>query len=388
MSVNTTKRELGQYFTKDITLQQKVFEFMKNEPRVILEPSMGRGDLVQYVLAQDSSMSFDLYEIDNSIEILPGINSSTIVYGDFLEQEIDTRYQTIIGNPPYVKTRGGNLYIDFIDRCFNLLQDDGEMIFIVPSDFLKLTCAATLLNTLLSSGLFTHIYHPNDEHLFEEASIDVIVFRYQKTPDLESICLYNDCRKFIVNNDGMITFCDELQSTIAIQEYFDVYVGMVSGKESVYKSSEFGNIKVLNAEGKCDSYVFLKEFPSVETPLTKYLQEHKALLIERRIRKFTDINWYQWGAPRNISIMEKCGGEDCIYIYNLTRKSHIAFIGKVQYFGGNLIMLKPKSQLNLIRLVEHFNSDAFKTNFEFSGRFKIGQRQLSNMRIPETLFIN
>ena len=384
--MSSTIHALGQYFTTDRTLQEKVHQFIQNDPSSILEPSVGRGDLVEYVLDHNSSITFHMYEIDATIQMLPTIDTDRVIFGDFLDQDITDRYQTIIGNPPYVQTSAGNLYIAFIDRCFELLHPDGELIFIVPADLFKLTSAASLLNKLLQQGLFTHIYHPNNEHLFKDASIDVVVFRYQKTPDLEAICLYNDERKYVINNNGMITFSDELESIVPINTNFDVYVGLVSGKEEIYKSTEHGNIQLLNAEGKHDSYIYLKEFPTKEDALNQYLMQHKETLQARRIRKFNESNWYQWGAPRNISIMEKFKGDDCIYIYNLTRKIQVAFIDKVQYFGGNLLMLKPKSTLNLQNVVEYLNSPDFKKKFTFSGRFKIGQRQLANMQIPEALF--
>ena len=75
-------------------------------------------------------------------------------------------------------------------------------------------------------------------------------------------------------------------------------------------------------------------------------------------------------------------GKECIYIYNLTRKSNIAFIGKVNYFGGGLLILIPKNPCNLYNIVSYINSDKFKNNFIFSGRVKIGHRQICNSYIP------
>merc|ERR1711991_1004929 len=108
-----------------------------------------------------------------------------VIYGDFIEVDIKKKYKTIIGNPPFVRTKTGNLYIDFIKKCYNLLENNGELIFIIPSDFFKLTCASKLLNNMISHGTFTHIYHPHNEKLFENASIDVIVFRYCKNNKLK-----------------------------------------------------------------------------------------------------------------------------------------------------------------------------------------------------------
>ena len=45
-------------------------------------------------------------------------------------------------------------------------------------------------------------------------------------------------------------------------------------------------------------------------------------------------------------------------------------------------MLKPKKTCNLHNIVSYMNSDTFKNNFMFSGRFKIGHRQICNSYIP------
>ena len=112
--------------------------------------------------------------------------------------------------------------------------------------------------------------------------------------------------------------------------------------------------------------------------------EHKTDLLSRKIKKFNENNWFEWGAPRNIGVMEKNVGKDCIYISNLTRNNEVAFIDKVQYFGGSLIMLKPKKKCNLYNIVNYMNSEKFKENFMFSNRFKIGHRQICNSVLPNS----
>ena len=39
----TTKHDLGQYFTTNETLKNKVLQFVLNDPKIILEPSVGQG---------------------------------------------------------------------------------------------------------------------------------------------------------------------------------------------------------------------------------------------------------------------------------------------------------------------------------------------------------
>ena len=330
-----------------------------------------------------------MYEIDNTIKLLNKIEKVKVIYTDFIKENINKKYKTIIGNPPYIKTKKGNIYIDFIEKCFNLLDTDGELIFIIPSDFFKLTSSSKLLNIMMREGTFTHIFHPHNEKMFENASIDIIIFRYYKNNLIHKKVLYNDKFLHIINNNGLLVFNEEMNNNnnnnISFKDYFDIYVGLVSGKEEIYKNQELGNIEVLNGEDKIDKYIYIENFPSINQKINNYLLENKEILIQRKIRKFNENNWFEWGAPRNITNINNNIGKDCIYIYNLTRRKNIAFLDKVNYFGGGLIMLKPKNNynyLNLNNIISYLNSDIFKNNFIFSGRFKIGHRQISNSYIP------
>jgi adenine-specific DNA-methyltransferase len=376
------KSKLGQYFTTNIILKEKIHEFILNNPKYILEPSVGRGDIVMFILEKNPDIIFDMYEIDKSIELLKGMRETDINYTDFIQFSIVKKYTTIIGNPPYIKTRTSNLYIDFIKKCYELLEIKGELIFIIPSDFFKLTGASKLINNMMENGTFTHIFHPHDEKMFDNASIDIIIFRYCKDTQLDKKVMYNNENLFITNNNGMITF-DKIKNTNKkiFKDYFDIYVGIVSGKDAIYKNKDFGNIEVLNGENKFDKYIHITKYPSENILLNNYLDNNKECLMKRRIKKFNESNWFEWGAPRNISIMNKFKGEDCIYIYNLTRQKTIAFTGKIGFFGGNLLMLKPKGELDLNSVCLYLNSEEFKNNFIFSGRFKIGHRQISNSSI-------
>ena len=103
------KNNLGQYFTKNKVLQKKVYQFILNKPKIILEPSIGRGDLINYIFKNNDEILFDMFEIDKSIKLLKCINYKDVNYGDFLEKEINKSYKTIIGNPPYIKQKKRNI---------------------------------------------------------------------------------------------------------------------------------------------------------------------------------------------------------------------------------------------------------------------------------------
>ena len=371
------KKHLGQYFTTNIVLQEKVLQFIMNEPEIILEPSCGRGDLIRYIqLFMD--VSFDAIELDENLDFV--IDKSTIIFSDFFDYSFTKKYKTIVGNPPYVKIKSScNLYLLFIEKCIDLLEDEGELIFIVPSDVFELTSAKKINEKMIENGRLTHIFRPNLENLFEGASIDVVIFRYIKTESKGNVVIYNDEDRYCRYNDGLIQFVhsNDESNLRPLKDFFNVYVGMVSGRESVFKNDEFGNIDVITNEDVIEKYIYIKSFPTEDDNLNNYMLEFKDELLNRRIKKFTSKNWFEWGALRNIKKIEENIEKDCIYIKTVTRSETVAFVGKVSYFNGNLIILIPIVDIDLDSIVKYINS--LRMYYTFSGRFKITHKQVSSI---------
>lgn len=381
-------KSLGQYFTTHTLLLRKVFEFIKNDPHYILEPSIGRGHIVEYIQQKIKNCRFKMIEIDESLITLESINKNNLIYNDFLKYEVNETFDTIIGNPPFVKKKGGNLYIKFIDKCIDLLNEKGELIFIIPSDFFKATCASKTLHKMMNNGYFSHIYHPHDEHLFEHASIDVLIFRYVKSIEKQKSIEYNDKIKYIHFNDGIINFENSSKENILlIKDYFDVYVGMVSGCDSILKNEEFGNEYILVEKDKHVKFIFINDINKADDQVKDYLMLHKNKLIQRKVRKIDESNWFEFGLPRNKKNIDLLKGKSAIYIHNITRKDQIAFKSIVQYFSGNLIMIVPKEKyeksIHLDKYVDYFNSNEFKNKYMYSNRFKITHKNMLNSILPD-----
>jgi len=378
------KHTLGQFFTTDPQLKAHVRDFIRNASTSVLEPSIGQGDLVLAALEKLPTARVIKYEIDTTIHLLCGIDRGEIRFQDFLKADIGEQFSTIVGNPPYVKVAGGgNLYLSFTEKCFQLLSDGGELIFVVPSDFFKLTGSARLLSTMLEAGTFTDIYHPRNEKLFPGASIDVVVYRYCKDPQLPKTVSYNGEQRYLHNSNGLVTFTTTDSSQhVQLSDYFDVYVGMVSGREEVFKQPDIGTLKVLNGKDQVDLYIFASQFPTGDAAIDQHLLQHKDELMGRAIRKFKEDNWWEWGAARNIERVRAARGRPCIYMKTLTRQTEVAFQHTVMELGGGLLLLLPKKECDLTAVTAYLNSAAFREQFIFAGRFKIGQRQVANCTIP------
>lgn len=381
---------LGQYFTTHESLLTKVLEFIKNNPKKILEPSIGKGHLIDHVLKTHKNIEFVMIEIDNTIEHLESIDKEKIIYTDFLEYKENEKFHTIIGNPPYIKNKGGNLYIKFIDKCINLLEEDGELIFIIPSDFFKITSASKTIKNLMKYGYISDIYHPNNENLFKDASIDVLIFRYVKSKKKIKKIHYNNNFKHVLHQNGVITFENESpKNNIKLKDYFEVYVGMVSGCEQVLKNDTFGNQDLIISKDKKSKYIIINSLENQSNDLKSYLTSYKKLLKLRKIRKIDETNWFEFGLLRNKSKIDLMKGKPAIYMYNLTRKEQVAFQDNVMYFGGNLLMIKTKEKyennIDIKMLIEYFNSNDFKEKYTYSKKFKISQKNLKECMIPKKI---
>jgi adenine-specific DNA-methyltransferase len=374
-----SKKPLGQYFTRSDELQKWVFDKVQNKKAELLEPSFGAGHLLKPFLEYDKNYKVSGYELDTTIKLVVDINNNQkMEYGDFTKQEIKKKFKTIIGNPPYVKQKGkANLYIEFIEICTKLLDKNGELVFIVPSDFIKLTSASKLIEKMVKEGSFTDFYFPNNENLFEDAAIDVLCFRYEKDK-LTPKTIVNGEEKYCNIRNGIITFSDKQQSGRILEDDFNVYVGIVSGKDEVYKV-DYGNIEVLTDKDKVENFIYITEYPSRNKEIDDQLEKNKEILMGRKIRKFTEKNWFEWGAPRNIQTINVNLGKPCIYIRNMTRQKEVAFKGKVQYFGGTLLCLIPKTDIDLDEVVKKINGEDLKKDYMYAGRFKIGHKQVCNV---------
>ena len=382
------KKHLGQYFTTHEYLLQKVKEFTLNTTGTVLEPSCGAGHIVEYLIQTRDTRQFVCVELDTTIESLDVLSQQQVhlINNDFLQTAFEQTFSSIVGNPPYVKRKGKrNLYVEFIDRCLDLLDDHGELIFIIPSDFFTLTSASSVKSKMMHTGRITHICYPHNESLFKNAAQDVVIFRFQKGVT-DRVVHVDGIDKLIRFHNGNIYFIEQnTDEYVDLSSIFDIKVGMVSGADGVFKNEEFGNVIIKSFSGN-HSYIQLDILPE-DGPVKDYLLAHKNKLISRRIRKFDETDWFKWGCIRNNTFMEVHSGKECLYCATITRKRPVFIKGTVTRFDGSLLCLFPKRSINLDTLRIYMNSDDFLQTFLFAGRYKLGQKSLSDCHLPIHLLV-
>ena len=372
--------QLGQVFTPP-----KVVEFMldlcQNTGRT-LEPSAGDGAF----FAQLRKRRPDSVGIEIDGRLAPA--GAQVM--DFFDYPLNEQFDTIVGNPPYVRfqdvavdtrkklksslfDKRSNLFLFFIEKCIKHLKPGGELIFIVPREMIKLTAAKKLNAWLFAQGSITHFYETGDVRLFDGATPNCCIFRFEKGRQDRRMA---DGRRF-TEVDGQLMFLRD-DYRVRFSDVFSVKVGAVSGADAIY-AHPAGNME----------FVCSKTVETGETRRMLYnikhphLEKHKTELLARRVREFDETNWWQWGRAFPISEHPR------IYVNGRTRKAEPFFLHDCNAYDGSVLALFLKNRQiarrDLIECAMMLNKevDWQELGFVCDGRFIFTQRSLQTCLLPD-----
>lgn len=132
---------------------------------------------------------------------------------DSLAFEFKTKFDFIIGNPPYISYKEmdhdsrkmlrhnfESCYKGKFDYCYafielgvNLLNENGKLIQLIPNNIYK-NVFADKLRTILSDHITSIFDYPNQK-LFDDALTSVSIFLYDKSDMSDEICYHNVTKK-------------------------------------------------------------------------------------------------------------------------------------------------------------------------------------------------
>lgn len=365
---------LGQVFTPQSVVAQ-MLTLCRNEGRV-LEPSCGDGAFFN--------------EIPNCVGI--EIDSHHCPEGaknmDFFDYPVSEKFETIIGNPPYVRYQDipketkmkiksnlfderTNLYLFFIEKCINHLTEHGELIFITPRDFLKATSSINLNKFIFENGTITDIIDLGDQKIFKGFSPNCVIFRFEKGDFSRAT---NVTKRFTLCN-GQLLFTDN-QYPLFFSDVFFVKVGAVSGADKYFESEEYGNRDFVCSytcqTGKTKRMIYNEQSP--------YLKQFKQELLNRKIRHFDETNWWTWGRNHYVS------SEKRIYVNAKTRNTRPFFLHESNDYDGSVLAIFPHNQnIDLQHACNMLNEVNWnELGFVCDGRYLFSQKSLESSPLPAT----
>ncbi len=429
----------------------------------ILDSGCGKGVFLN-CLKENNFSNLEGIELDQSLYSYCKKNYPDIeIYNeDFLDWEPERNYDVIIGNPPYlhynslpeetrkkvesiVRSKESDIYYAFIMKAIDILEENGELIYIVPYGFFYNTFAKIVREKILSSGYIETIIDLDEVRLFEGENPETIIFKFvKKKPDenqttqvlrilnknttaknihtsaIESfnskqsneIFQYIEKPIFASSEDIWSTYPEiEIPKYVRLKEIAWVGVGLVTGFENAFLISDYytstyskneteGIISAIKAkhckgywtEGH-SKYILIdhlvdteKEFAEKYPSFYKKMIPFKTSMVSRYLPKKK--KWFNWQALRNFEDYNKNISTTKIFVPNLDRSktNRFSLSSEEIYPSGDVLTIIPE-KTNVFFLLGYLNSNFFREYYLSAGarrghRVAYTQRILANIKIP------
>lgn len=348
---NASRRETSAFFTRaDIAfgLVNSLPEFKNKKSIRILEPSVGIGNFIPLLIKKyinKEKIILDLIDIDqNSLSLLSllieKLNVSdkfefNILNEDFLIKEFNTKYDLVIGNPPYGKVRSSSLLKRYKSQAINKDTNNIFSFFIDKALQLSKTVALIIPKSLINSPEFResrkllachNLIKITDygEKAFKGVKIETVSFivdNNQKEKEIISIESYikDNFKKyeknyiFSSNYPYWLIYRNEEFDGIAAKMIFNVFQSFRDRQITKVHTKDQGEIRVLKSRNIEDNEIIdIERYDAYIDSIEKF-----------SVKKFINQN-------------------NVVMIPNLTYKPRAAFLPKNTIVDGSVALLTVK----------------------------------------------
>ncbi|MHA1263935.1 MAG: HsdM family class I SAM-dependent methyltransferase [Candidatus Helarchaeota archaeon] len=389
-------------------------------------------------------------------------NEAIIHKADFLTWNSAKRYDLIIGNPPYAhfnslpfniqqevfnitKTRESDIYYAFILKAIDILNPNGELIYIVPYGFFYNTHAKIVRKKLLEAGTIQVLIDLDETHLFQDEHPETIIFKFvkeklQNPPPIQVLRIkkrnappteifQQACNALKMKMENTLFYHYQKEQFDSYREIWSTFspikipefimlkniafigVGLVSGFDLAFRIlnaedlhftfeekqliSRF--VKAVHCKGYWldgfAKYILIDNTITEETQLSNFYPNiYKKLIVHKEEMNTRYLpnkkKWFHWQALRNKATFEKFMKSPKIFIPTLDRSpvNRFSLSYEEVYPSGDVLCIIPR-KIDPYFLLGYLNSTFFRKYYLAHGarrghRIAFTQRILSNIKIP------
>lgn len=201
------RKKLGQYMTPYDIIEASLKSIDIKKFKNILEPSCGTGQFIDKISHSNKRVKITGIEIDKKIFDIINVKFKdnkkvTIFNEDFLLFDFkDTKYDLIIGNPPYFEINKKNkiyktyneiitkykeylngrtnIYSLYLKKSIELLEEEGILLFVIPTSLLSSKYFEGIRKNIVATCNIIKIEILNSDS-FEDALQQTMIFGLQK----------------------------------------------------------------------------------------------------------------------------------------------------------------------------------------------------------------
>jgi adenine-specific DNA-methyltransferase len=220
--------------------------------RNILEPSCGMGNFIEHINPVHNITCIDI-EKEYIKHCSAKFKHTKCILKNFIHYKTNDKFDYIIGNPPYIKIQNiapddlmvmrreypefmqgnTNIYIYFIIKCFDLLSDDGKLIFIVPNTWLYSKSFSKLKDFIFKNQWMELLIDFKHQQVFDNVSTYTSIIILTKRPNKFYYYSESLTQKFIKKSYENKKITSTLLSIISPK------IGLMTLKDAVFIIKKF-----------------------------------------------------------------------------------------------------------------------------------------------------
>ena len=371
----------------------------------LLEPSVGTGNLLN---AMDGKYEVaHVYDInENYLSSLPLRSNILRYHANFMETDINEKYDGIILNPPYLRFQdmdvhmrktvkelspilaSGNmdLYIGFLYKCIQQLSPSGTLVAIVPNSWLYNVSSASFRAYLHSNRLIREIHDYGSEKVFKGVNVYcciIVIDHTEKTGYKQngttvpySVKIDSDARtlgQHVKMRNGIATLCDSVF-------IHDTPIADEPCWKPIYKVSKDQERHVIYPYDDGGHIVTEDRFRQQNPKTYEFLVEKKGDFAKLDKGHKTYEAWYAWGRRQGLGVPTV---ESCVYMSTMVSADCPTHVKRPMLFYSGLQLVPNTMSVSEVQECIARNKDEISRNSSKrgSGWLNISTRVLSALPV-------